>query len=25
MGPDWDKRDDRPERGPESAVPAAPR
>ncbi len=25
MGPDWDRRDDVPERGPESRVPAAPR
>jgi NADH-quinone oxidoreductase subunit I len=25
VGPDWDRRDDIPERGPESRVPAAPR
>ena len=25
LGPDWDRRDDVPERGPESRVPAAPR
>lgn len=25
VGPDWDRRDDVPERGPESRVPAAPR